>query len=205
MKKYIFVISILAMALLTSCSGGKQADAQKAAQQAVIDNIMTRTSIRAYTSDPVPADVVETLLRAGMAAPSAMNGQPWEFVVINDRDSLDKLAGSLRYARMLKGAPLAIAVCGHSTFTDRDGNVRENKFWVDDCSAATENILLAAHALGLGAVWTAARDDRADVVREALGIPEEINPLCVIVLGYPAENPQPKDKWKPEKVHWNRY
>lgn len=203
MKKF-FVISILAMAL-TSCSGGRQADAQKMAQQAVIDNIMTRTSIRAYTSDPVPVDVVETLLRAGMAAPSAMNGQPWEFVVINDRDSLDKLAGSLRYARMLKGAPLAIAVCGHPTFTDREGNVRENKFWVDDCSAATENILLAAHALGLGAVWTAAKDDRAAVVREALGIPESVNPLCVIVLGYPAENPQPKDKWKPEKVHWNRY
>lgn len=186
-----------------SCKGTSQQ--KDAAAGAVIDNIMTRTSVRAYTSDPVPAEAIETLLKAGMAAPTAMNSQPWEFVVVNDRDTLDKLAGSLRYARMLKGAPLAIVVCGHSTFTDRGGNVRENKFWVDDCSAASENILLAAHALGLGAVWTAAKDDRAVIVREALGIPEDINPLNVIVIGYPAENPAPKDKWKPEKVHYNRY
>ncbi len=202
MKKIItlIVIPVLAMASI-SCSNNSQ---QKAGE-AVIDNIMTRTSIRAYTSDPVPADVIETLLKAGMSAPTAMNSQPWEFVVVNDRDTLDKLSTKLRYARMLKGAPLAIVVCGHGTFIDREGNVRENKFWVDDCSAASENILLAAHALGLGAVWTAAKDDRAPIVREALGIPEEICPLNVIVIGYPAENPTPKDKWKPEKIHYNRY
>lgn len=204
MKKSVILVltGILAMATV-SCKGTSQQ--KDAAAGAVIDNIMTRTSVRAYTSDPVPAEAIETLLKAGMAAPTAMNSQPWEFVVVNDRDTLDKLAGSLRYARMLKGAPLAIVVCGHSTFTDRGGNVRENKFWVDDCSAASENILLAAHALGLGAVWTAAKDDRAVIVREALGIPEDINPLNVIVIGYPAENPAPKDKWKPEKVHYNRY
>lgn len=197
MKKILTLIAIVMAAV--SCANNTPAD------KAVLDNIMTRTSIRSYTSEPVPAEAIETMLRAGMAAPTAMNGQPWEFVVVSDRDTLDKLAGQLRYAKMLQGAQLAIVVCGHQTFIDREGNERVNKFWVDDCSAAAENILLAAHALGLGAVWTAAKDDRAPIVRDALGIPEEVCPLCVIAIGYPAESPAPKDKWKPEKVHWNRY
>ena len=173
--------------------------------KAVLDNIMTRTSVRNFTDEPVPQDVVEQLLRAAMAAPTAMNYQPWEFVVLNEREALDNLADKLRYAKMLRKAPLAIIVCARTTWPDREGNERENIFWVDDCSAATENILLAAHALGLGAVWTAAKDDRGAIVRDALGIPEGYATLNVIAIGYPAENPAPKDKWKPEKIHWNRF
>ena len=203
MKRILLAISLLAMAA-TACNNGAQTS-KEAAQKAVFDNIMTRTSIRQFTSEPVPAEMVEQMLRAGMAAPTAMNSQPWEFVVIDDRDTLDKLAAQLRYAKMLQQAPLAIVVCGHTKWLDREGNERENIFWVDDCSAATENILLAAHALGLGAVWTAAKDDRGAIVADALGIPDGVQPLCVIPVGFPADNPQPKDKWKPEKIHFNRY
>ena len=198
------IILALAALVAISCGGNKQISKEQA-QEAVFDNIMTRTSIRQFTNEPVPAEMIEQMLRAGMAAPTAMNWQPWEFVVLNDRDTLNKLAGKLRYARMLEQAPLAIVVCGRDKWLDREGNERENIFWVDDCSAATENILLAAHALGLGAVWTAAKDDRGEIVKEALGIPEDFATLNVIVIGYPAENPQPKDKWKPEKIHYNRY
>lgn len=199
MKKIIIPLIIAVMAT-TACTGNRQSGSD-----AVLDNIMTRTSIRQFTADPVPQDVVEQLLRAGMAAPTAMNSQPWEFVVLNDRDTLDRLAGKLRYAKMLERAPLAIVVCARTTFVDREGRERENIFWVDDCAAATENILLAAHALGLGAVWTAAKDDRGAIVRDALGIPEGYATLNVIAIGYPAENPAPKDKWKPEKIHWNKF
>ena len=199
MKRILFAITLLIMAT-TACTGNRQSGSD-----AVLDNIMTRTSIRQFTAEPVPQDVVEQLLRAGMAAPTAMNSQPWEFVVLNDRDTLDRLAGKLRYAKMLERAPLAIVVCARTTFLDREGRERENIFWVDDCAAATENILLAAHALGLGAVWTAAKDDRGAIVRDALGIPEGYATLNVIAIGYPAENPAPKDKWKPEKIHWNKF
>ncbi|MBR0110105.1 MAG: nitroreductase family protein [Bacteroidales bacterium] len=201
MKRIILALAALAA---ISCGGNNQIS-KEAAQKAVFDNIMTRTSIRQFTNEPVPAEMIEQMLRAGMAAPTAMNAQPWEFVVLNDRDTLNKLAGKLRYARMLEQAPLAIVVCGRTEWLDREGNERENIFWVDDCSAATENILLAAHALGLGAVWTAAKDDRGAIVGEALGIPEGYKTLNVIAISYPAENPAPKDKWKPEKIHWNKF
>ncbi len=173
----------------------------------VMDNILTRTSVRAYTDQPVPDEMIETMLRAGMAAPTAMNRQPWEFVVVKDREILDSLAGRLKYAKMLVQAPLAIVVCAKTTITlNATGETVTNNFWVDDASAATENILLAAHALGLGAVWTAASDaERAGAVRQVLGIPAEISPLCVIPIGFPAENPEPKDKWKPEKIHYDRW
>ncbi len=201
MKRIILALAALAA---ISCGGNNQIS-KEAAQKAVFDNIMTRTSIRQFTNEPVPAEMIEQMLRAGMAAPTAMNAQPWEFVVLNDRDTLNKLAGKLRYARMLEQAPLAIVVCGRDKWLDREGNERENIFWVDDCSAATENILLAAHALGLGAVWTAAKDDRGAIVADALGIPDGYKTLNVIAIGYPAENPAPKDKWKPEKIHWNKF
>ena len=201
MKRIILALAALAA---ISCAGNTQISKEQA-QKAVFDNIMTRTSIRQFTDEPVPQEMVEQLLRAGMAAPTAMNSQPWEFVVLNNRETMDALAGKLRFAKMLTQAPLAIVVCGKNTLIGRNGEPWDNIFWVDDCSAATENILLAAHALGLGAVWTAAKDDRGEIVKEALGIPDDLSTLCVIVIGFPAENPQPKDKWKPEKIHYNQY
>lgn len=203
MKKATFAFLIISVLAVAACAGGSQAE--DSACKAVFDNIMTRTSIRSFTSEPVTEAQIEQMLRAGMAAPSAVNFQPWEFVVLNERAALDSLAGQLRYAKMLREAPLAIVVCARTTWPDREGNERENIFWVDDCSAATENILLAAHALGLGAVWTAAKDERGEIVAKALGIPDGYKTLNVIAIGYPAENPAPKDKWKPEKIHWNKF
>lgn len=201
MKRILIALTVIAMAF-TSCKQSETVDAT----QAVLDNIAARTSVRAYTSEPVPDEMVETLLRAAMAAPSAMNRQPWEFVVVNDRAVLDTLAGQLRYAKMLVQAPLAIVVCAETMITHRDGSQSENGLWEHDASAATQNILLAAKALGLGAVWTAASDpERSAVVKEALNIPGTIMPLCVIPIGFPAEDPEPKDKWKPEKIHYNKW
>ena len=200
MKKIFPALALLLM--ITSCNNNGGVDVR----QAVLDNIATRTSVRAYTDEPVSDADIETLLRAAMAAPSAMNRQPWEFIVVNNPDTLGALASKLRYAKMLEQAPVAIVVCAEKMITLRDGTVVENNFWEHDASAATENLLLAAHALGLGAVWTAASDgERAEIVREALGITGTVWPLCVVPIGHPAESPEPKDKWKPEKVHWNRW
>ena len=190
---------------MTLASCGTAGDVGSA-RDAVLQNIATRTSIRAYTSEPVSDADIETMLRAAMAAPSAMNRQPWEFVVLKDADTLKALAGKLKYAKMLDKAPLAIVVCAETMLTLRDGTVVENMFWEHDASAAAENLLLAAHALGLGAVWTAASDpERSAAVKDALGIPGTVMPLCVIPIGHPAESPEPKDKWKPEKIHYNKY
>lgn len=204
MKK-VFVIALSAL-LITGCNcKDKKTAACTDNGKAVIENIMTRTSIRAYTNQPVAADTVEILLKAGMAAPSAVNKQPWHFVVINDKAKLDELAeANPRGGKMLKEAPLAIVVCGDLTKT-LDGKGQE--FWIQDCSAATENILLAAHALGLGAVWTAGHpmEERMETLRATLKLPDTIVPLCTIVIGHPAENPDPKDKWIPENVTYNEF
>ena len=198
MKRFLPAFALLLM--ITACNNTPAADPTKA----VLDNIATRTSIRAFTDEPVSDADIETLLRAAMAAPSAMNRQPWEFIVLSDRDSLNALAGKLRHARMLEQAPLAIVVCAETMLTLRDGTVVENMFWEHDASAATENLLLAAHAIGLGAVWTAASDpERSAIIKEALGITGTVMPLCVVPIGHPAENPEPKDKWKLEKIHYN--
>lgn len=178
--------------------------AESKGEQTVVDNIMTRTSIRSYTDKAVDAAMVETLLRAGMAAPTAKNQQPWDFMVVRDRALLQSLADSLPNALMTGEAPLAIVVCGNLQKSLPGVSASS---WIMDTSAATENILLAAHSLGLGAVWTGVHPypERIRAVRTVLGIPSYIVPLCVIPIGYPAETPAPKDKWKPENVHYNSW
>jgi len=166
--------------------------------------IHQRKSVRNYVPDkPVARKDLEILARAGMAAPSAMDRQPWAFVLIDDRRIMNELAQALPYARMLKDAGGAIVVCGipaRSTFGGME-------YWVQDCSAASENILLAAEAMGLGAVWTSAYpdEDRIRSVRNVLGIPEEAMPLNIIVIGYPLGVEKPKDKFDPKNIHWNRW
>ena len=182
----------------------KSADAQQSvnAEQAVLDNIATRTSIRDYEARPVEKEKIEKMLRAAMAAPTAMNKQPWHFVVVDQRNVLDALAGTNPYAKMLKKAPLAIVVCGN---TDKmiEGGGRD--FWIQDASAATENLLLAAHAMGLGAVWTSAypSEERCISISKVLSLSDNLVPLNMIVVGYPAEQPQPKQKFKEENVSYN--
>ena len=163
---------------------------------------MTRTSIRQYTDETVSKADIDTMLRAGMAAPTAVNRQPWHFVAVTDKAKLAELAG--RRGGMIKQAGVAIVVCGNM---DKAMQGPGQAFWVQDCSAATENILLAANAIGLGAVWTGCypMDDRVAEVSKALKLPETIVPLCVIAIGHPAEQPTPKDKWKPENVSYNEF
>ena len=182
----------------------KSADAQQSvnAEQAVLDNIATRTSIRDYEARPVEKEKIEKMLRAAMAAPTAMNKQPWHFVVVDQRNVLDALAGANPYAKMLKKATLAIVVCGN---TDKmiEGGGRD--FWIQDASAATENLLLAAHAMGLGAVWTGAypSEERCISISKVLSLSDNLIPLNMIVVGYPAEQPQPKQKFKEENISYN--
>lgn len=200
MKKILFALA--ALLSLAACNNNEPAAMTDG--KVIVENIMTRTSIRSYTEQTVSADTIETLLRAGMAAPTAVNKQPWHFVVVNKKEKLTELAATNPYGKMLENAPLAIVVCGDMSKV-LEGNA--SAFWVQDCSAATENILLAAHALGLGAVWTGLYPDmeRVDAVSEVLKLTDNLIPLCTVVIGYPAEQPQPKDKWKPENVSYNEY
>lgn len=163
----------------------------------VLENILSRKSVRKFTPKKVTKDEIVTLLKAAMAAPCARNSQVWRFVVVDSAEILAKMAAKLPYAR-LETATTAIVVCADST--------GYCKFWEQDCGAATENILLAAESMGLGCCWTAASDEeRGAVVREALELPEEILPFCVIPVGHPDGDFKPKDKWKPENIHYNKW
>jgi len=151
---------------------------------------MTRVSVRKFTDQPVEKEKIETILRAGMAAPSAVNSQPWHFAVVTDRKKLDAIE---QYP-----SPLAIVVCGDMDHTVPQGR----EWWISDTSLASENILLAAHALGLGGIWTALYPLKEYMNRAArvLDLPDHLIPLNVIILGYAAENPEPKDKWDSGKI-----
>ena len=199
MKGFFKLIALAVLTIVTMnscCNSGSNADA-------VLENIHSRKSVRQYTAEPVSDADIQTLLKAAMAAPTAVNFQPWRFVVLNGREELDAMAEKLPYAKMLKDAPLAIVVCGETLWMG--GN--ENPFWAQDCSAATQNLLLAAEALGLGAVWTAAYPDaeRCKAISEALGLPSTVQPLCVVPIGHPAGDDKPKDKWKPENIHYGKW
>lgn len=167
----------------------------------MLETILKRRSIRKYKSESVPEDKVKQLLQAAMAAPSAGNQQPWHFVVINNRTKLDEIPKFHPYAQMVKEAPLAILVCGDTE------NEKHKGFWVQDCSAATENLLLAAQALGLGAVWVGVypRDERVQGFRQLLNIPEGIMPFALVPVGYPAESKQPADRFDESRVHLNSW
>jgi nitroreductase len=159
---------------------------------------MSRRSVRQFSGEPVKEEDLNTIVRAGMAAPSGKNIQPWDFIIITDRDILNNLYKELPHAKMLDKAGGAIVVCG---------DIKE-KNWIADCSAATENILLAAHALGYGAVWTAAYnyESRIETVRKECKIPKDIIPLNVIPIGIPLEQDnKPLDKYKESKIHKNTW
>jgi len=162
-----------------------------------IDNLFARRSVRNFTTKAVSDDQIELLLKAGMAAPSASNLKPWYFIAVTDRATLDHLAEVHPYAQMLRQAPLCLCVIGDPGINER--------YWVQDCSAATENILLAAVGLGLGAVWLGVhpRPERIDPIRQALRIPPELSPLCLIAVGHPAETPPPRTQYDSTRVHHN--
>ena len=196
---YLLLVVVLAIVILkTSCMGDQKQDETTLKSKAVLENIAERKSVRKYLNKSVEEDKIDAMVKAGMAAPSGMDRRPWEFVGVTDREALDSMAAKLPYAKMLTNAPLAIVVCGDTT---------RSSYWYLDCSAATQNVLLAAEALGLGAVWTAAYpyEDRIDVVRQNTGLPENIVPLCVIPIGYPDGPQKAKDKFDLQRVHRNKY
>ena len=199
MKKiFSFLCLFMAIVAMSSCSSAKEEKGTSGTGNAALDNIFERKSVRTYLNKGVEKEKIDLLLRAGMAAPSGKDVRPWEFVVVSDRAKLDSMAAALPYAKMLTQARNAIIVCGDSV---------KSSYWYLDCSAVTQNILLAAEAIGLGAVWTATYPyaDRMEVVKKYTGIPEQINSLCVIPVGYPAMPHSPKDKWDASKVHMNKW
>ena len=168
----------------------------KSAEKGALETIFSRKSVRHYTDQEVEADKLLTLVKAGMAAPTAMNRQPWSFIVVTDMKTLEPI-NDMMGLRMLKQAKAAIFVLGK----------KDEKFWQQDCSAATENILLAAEAMGLGAVWCAGypMDDRLAEYKKILGYGDEYEVLSLISIGYPTGEDKPKDKFKEEKIHWDRW
>jgi len=207
MKKSIFAIAAALMMMSACTTQGNESESKDTATvtdgQAAIENIMTRTSIRQYKEQPVEQEKIDIMLKAAMAAPTAVNLQPWHFIVINDKKIIDQLAGP-----QPTNAPLLIAVCGDTDKTTMpDGKGKLPDFWVQDVSAATENLLLAAHALGLGAVWTGVYPvmERTAEVANVLNCPQNIIPLAVVRIGYPDESPEPKDKFKEENISYNKF
>ena len=168
-----------------------------------IECIMTRASVRQYTGEKISEEDMLKIIKAGMNAPSARNIQPWRFIILRDGKLLDEFTEKLPYCKMLKNAGAGVVVCG---VLDKDFEYAE-KYWTLDCSAATENILLAAHALGYGAVWTALypNEERISIVRAALKMPRNVVPLNIIPIGTPKEKPNHKDKFKEDIIHYDKW
>lgn len=210
MNKYKIVSLVLAIALVATLvrlvyNTNVVPTDSKPAKEVVMNNILSRKSVRAYTDRPISKVQLDTLVRAAMAAPTGMDMRPWKFVIVDDKSVIDELAKGLPRAKMLAEAQAAIVVCGDMSIKNDKGESSKN--WMLDCSAATENLLLMAESMGIGAVWTGVYpyEDRTKTVKEILNLPEEIKPLCVIPMGYPKGNPQPKDKYNKENVRYNKW
>ena len=166
-----------------------------------MENILSRRSIRKFTDQEVSDEQISALLKAAMSAPSAANMQPWDFVVIKDRKILDEIPKFHKYTQMLLEANLAIVVCGNKL------RATESKFWAQDCTAATQNILLAANSLGLGSVWCGLYpvEEFYQKIQELLEIPSEVFPVSLVAIGYPAEMKPPSDRFDEKKIHYNKW
>jgi nitroreductase len=200
MKKYFILFTMPVLLFAFSCGeSGKRETSVITQTNQTMETILNRKSVREYLDREIAPEAVNELLKAGMAAPSSRDRRPWQFVVITDKTVLESLGGQLRTASCLKDANKAIVVCGDTLVS---GNC-----WFLDCSAATQNILLAAESMGIGAVWTAVYPyaDREAIVNTALQLPEHIRALAVIPLGYPAGQPVPKNKFDETKIHYNQW
>lgn len=211
MKPYHWLIILLSAALVAvsvrlalALSDPKECNENAAGGEDAIACIMTRASVREYLDKSVPDTIVEKILRAGMAAPTARNKQPWEFIVITEQVLKDSVADAFEYAGMVRRSAFDVVVCGNSDLWG-DNDTAEVGNWVLDCSAATENMLLAAHALGVGGVWCGVypNPERIANLTRLLHLPENLVPLDIISFGYPASEVVPKQKWDPAKVRYN--
>ncbi len=164
-----------------------------------LNYIFRRRSIRKYTDQPVSDEQIKSILEAAMAAPSAHNYKPWHFIVIKNRSRLDHIADIHPYGKMLYQASLAIAVCGNKKVSP--------DHWIQDCSASTENILLALPELGLGGVWLGCypMDSRNNALKEFLPLPDEIELLSIIAISYPAEDKKPRTQFNAKCIHYEKW
>ncbi|MDE6650946.1 MAG: nitroreductase family protein [Paramuribaculum sp.] len=207
MKNSTYLIILLALGLVfTSYKwiSSSSPTNNVVANNTTIADIMTRTSVRTYSGQEVENEKIDTLLRAAMAAPTAGNKQPWRFVVINDKAILNAIGTNFKTMTMAKEASVAVVMCGDTTATFK-GDAQD--YWIEDVSASSENLLLAAHAMGLGAVWCGIypQMDRVREFSQMLNLPGNIIPMACICIGYPAGETTPKDKWKPEYIHYNSW
>ncbi len=168
----------------------------------IIDHILKRRSIRVYQERPVEQGILTLLLQAAMAAPSACNSQPWEFVVVTEPDVMARLRAGLFAGKY--NAPAAIAVCGNPAIAH---NSAAKHYWVQDCSAAIENMLIAAAGLSMGAVWIGVYPQPSAIkhVAQVLAIPDGVTPLGIVYVGYPAESKAPRTQYNEHRIHWQQY
>lgn len=167
----------------------------------IFEALHNRRSIRKFENRPVDDAVLKDILDAAMMAPSAGNGQPWQFIVVTDQDKLEGAARINTYAQMAPKAPVSVLVCGDLSLEKYPG------YWVQDCSAAIQNMLLAAYGKGLGSVWTGIypMEDRIAGFKELFGLPEHVIPLGLIVLGHPAQSPSSKSRYREDRIHSNQW
>ena len=199
MKAIHFIASVLlGTFLFVSCNDSSKQDNASETNQ-TMQTILNRKSVREYLDREISPEIMNDLLKAGMAAPSSRDRRPWQFIVLSDKEVMNDLSGKLKNASILKNANKAIIVCGDTLVSDN--------CWELDCSAATQNILLAAESMGIGAVWTAVYPyaDREAVVNEIFQLPENIRALAIVPLGYPSGMQTPKDKFDPTRIHYNKW
>ena len=211
MKKVIVMMAAAAMLFSACCT--KQCDTPSVSG-VVMENILDRKSVRSYNGDTIPAAVMEDLLRAAMSAPTGMDIRPWSFVVLTDKSQYETIFEGNGNMKKFMESGAIIVVCADTTVTrptreDPDGPAvtRPNPMWRDDVAAATENLLLAVEAYGLGACWTACYPfpNTMAPVKTALGLPETVVPYAVVPIGYHDGTTQPKDKWDTSRIHYNRW
>ncbi|NDV24182.1 nitroreductase family protein [Desulfovibrio sp. JC022] len=167
----------------------------------VFEAIHSRRSVRKYEDKPVSEEIIKEILSAAMMAPSAGNAQPWQFVVVDDREKLETISAINQYAAMAKNAPMGILVCGDLSLEKYPG------YWSQDCAAAMQNLLLAAHAKGLGAVWTGIHPEkeRVEGFKKLFNLPEQVIPLGFAVMGWSKQESKRKDRYKEERVRRNSW
>ena len=208
--KNTWTIVLLCVALITVSArfmiarNNERGNTEEAPNE-VLECIMTRASVRRYTQEKVNDSIITEVLKAGMAAPTAANQQAWHFVVITDQTLKDTITDAFQWTKMVKDCAFAVVVCGDMSRLFEDDR-EKGGFWTLDCSAASENMLLAAHALGLGGVWCGIypEEDRMTRLSAILDLPPHLRPLNILSFGYPEAPVTPKEKWDPGKVSYNR-
>lgn len=194
------IVGILGLGLLPV--GAEEVTSEKMNETLKI--IHERKSVRNYTNQDVTRKQLETLVKAGMAAPTAADKRPWAFVVVTKQKKLKAIANVMKYGKMVAQAKAAIVVCG---IPKESLPGWDSVYWIQDCSAASENILLAAESMGLGAVWLGVYPNQKRIknISEILNVPQGTIPLNVISIGWPQGVEKPKKKYDPKKVHWNKW